>query len=174
MRADATARRIRALLDALGRQASPGARAFLAGGATAVMCGWRDSTRDVDLTLDGDVESVLRELARIKDELDINVELAGPQDFLPAPSDWRERGSSVGVFGALAVYHTDFTLQALAKLQRGFDQDLEDVAQMTARGLTSGDRLRALLDEIEPELYRTPAVDGTRLRAAVEAITAST
>ncbi|MGH2871958.1 MAG: DUF6036 family nucleotidyltransferase [Solirubrobacteraceae bacterium] len=170
MRADATAPRVCALLDALGARAAPGSRAFLAGGASAVLCGWRESTRDVDITLDGDVEPVLRAIAELKDELDINVELAGPQDFLPAPPDWRERSPSVGLFGSLAVHHTDFTLQALAKLQRGFDQDLDDVAQMTARGLTDGERLRALLDEIESELYRTPAVDRRRLRAAVDAI----
>jgi hypothetical protein len=167
MRADATAERIRSLLAALGRHARPGARAFLAGGASAVLCGWRESTRDVDLTLDGDTDGVLRALSALKNDLDLNVELAGPQDFLPAPPDWRERGVSIGRFGELTVFHTPFALQALAKLQRGFDQDLEDVRQMLLRRLTSGEELRALFDSIEDQLYRTPTVDRARLAAAV-------
>lgn len=171
MRADATAERIRRLLEALGQRARPGARAYLAGGASAVLCGWRDSTRDVDLTLEGDVDSVLRAIAELKDQLDINVELAGPQDFLPAPPDWRERSVSVGNFGELSVFHTDFALQALAKLQRGFDQDLQDVRAMIGRGLTSGEQIRATFAAIEDQLYRTPTVDPNRLRAAALALT---
>ena len=167
MRADATAERIRRLLEALGQRARPGARAYLAGGASAVLYGWRDSTRDVDLTLEGDIDSVLRAIAELKDQLDINVELAGPQDFLPPPPNWRQRSVSIGKFGELSVFHTDFALQALSKLQRGFDQDLQDVREMTARGLTSGEEIRATLAAIEDELYRTPTVDRDRLRAAV-------
>jgi len=169
MRADATAERIRGLLVELGRRAAPGTSLYLAGGACAVLVGWRDSTHDIDLTLEGDADPVLRAIAELKDRLDINVELAGPQDFLPVP-DWRQRSVSVGQYGNLAVYHTDFTLQALAKLERGFDQDLADVHAMTDRGLTSGPELRALLDRIEPDLYRTPTVDADRLRAAVQRI----
>lgn len=135
-----------------------------------MLCGWRDSTRDVDLTLEGEVDSVLRAIAELKDQLDINVELAGPQDFLPAPPDWRERSPSVGNFGELSVFHTDFGLQALAKLQRGFDQDLQDVRAMIARGLTSPQQIQATFAAIEDQLYRTPIVDRTRLRAAVLAI----
>ncbi len=167
MRADATAERIRALLTALGDRARPGTRAYLAGGASAVLYGWRDSTRDIDMTLEGNVDAALRAIAELKEQLDINVELAGPQDFLPAPPDWRKRSVSIGQFGQLSVFHTDFTLQALAKLQRGFDQDLEDVRQMTARGLTSGSALRAAFHTIEDQLYRTPVVDRDRLLAAV-------
>ncbi|MGA2928317.1 MAG: DUF6036 family nucleotidyltransferase [Solirubrobacteraceae bacterium] len=169
MRADATAERIQGLLVELGRRAAPGTTVYLAGGASAVLVGWRDSTHDIDVTIDGDADAVLRAIAELKDRLDINVELAGPQDFLPVP-DWRQHSVSIGQYGALAVYHTDFTLQALAKLQRGFDQDLADVRAMIGRGLTSGPRLRALLDRIEPDLYRTPTVDANRLRAAVYAI----
>jgi len=169
MRADATAERIRGLLVELGRRAAPGTSLYLAGGASAVLVGWRDSTHDIDVTIDGDADPVLRAISELKDRLDINVELAGPQDFLPV-ADWRQRSTSVGQYGNLAVYHTDFTLQALAKLQRGFDQDLADVHAMTARGLTSGRELRILLHRIEPDLYRAPTVDADRLRAAVARI----
>ena len=47
----------------------------------------------------------------------------------------------MGRFGGLEVFHTDFALQALSKIERGSPQDLDDVRAMLDRGLTdaSGD-----------------------------------
>jgi hypothetical protein len=168
MRADATAERVRQLLARLGRDAEPGTVVYLAGGASAVLYGWRDSTRDVDLRIESGAETLLRAIAAAKDELDINIELAGPLDFLPAPSGWESSAISIGRFGALAAFHTPFALQALAKLERDLEHDACDVSQMLALGLTTAAQIRALLDTIEPQLYRTPAVDPARLRAAVD------
>jgi hypothetical protein len=39
---------------------------------------------------------------------------------------------------------------------------------MLERGLVDGARLRATFEQIEPELYRFPAVDPAAMRAAVE------
>ena len=52
MRQKADEHRIRELLTRLGQAARTPARAYLVGGATAVLRGWRASTIDVDLTLD--------------------------------------------------------------------------------------------------------------------------
>lgn len=49
MRDPVDAGRARAFLAALGREADVEVRAYLTGGATAVMLGWRASTADVDL-----------------------------------------------------------------------------------------------------------------------------
>jgi hypothetical protein len=58
--------------------------------------------------------------------------------------------------------------QALAKLERGFDQDLADVKAMLDRGLVDRAWLRRFLVAIEPDLYRFPAVHPAALPAAVE------
>ena len=58
----------------------------LVGGATAVLEGWRDSTVDVDLRFGDDSDTVLRAIPTIKEQLDMNVELASPADFMPAQS----------------------------------------------------------------------------------------
>lgn len=170
MRPDATAERIRRLLGELGRHARPGDRLYLTGGASAVLVGWRASTRDVDVLLEGDEDALLRAIADLKDRMDVNIELASPIDFLPAPDNWRERAVSVGRFGALDVLHVPFSLQALAKLQRGFDQDLEDVRAMLGRGLTTKAQIASLLADVEALLYRFPAVSERRLAAAVAAL----
>ena len=169
MRELADADRIRAFIRALGREADIEGTCYLTGGATAVLVGWRATTIDVDLLLLPESDALLRAIQRLKDELRINVELASPADFIPVRPGWDERGVFVAREGGLSFYHFDPVAQALAKLERGHRQDLDDVRAMLDCGLV--DRGQALrdFDEIEPELYRFPAVDPAAFRARVEA-----
>src|SRR3954452_17641431 len=149
-------------LTELGR-ATSGARLYLTGGASAVLVGWRERTVDVDVRLDGDEDRLLRAISALKDRLDINIELAGPLAFLPEPGGWRERSPSVGRFGGLEVFHTDFALQALSKIERGSPQDLDAVRAMLHRSLTDEHAIRRTFETIRPGLYRFPAIDADRL-----------
>src|SRR6266550_2324829 len=72
---------------------------FLTGGATAVLHDWRPSTIDVDLKADPEPSGLFEAIAAIKDELDINVELASPDHFIPAIPGWRERSLLIGKRG---------------------------------------------------------------------------
>jgi hypothetical protein len=87
----AGADRIHALLQALGREASEPTAAYLTGGATAVLLGWRETTIDVDLRFEPERDELLRAVSRLKDELQINVELASPADFIPVPDGVESR-----------------------------------------------------------------------------------
>jgi len=170
MRADSTADSVERFLRALGAHGRVGDRVYLAGGATAVTVGWRSYTQDVDVRLESDApDELLRAISALKEKLDVNVELAGPLDFLPEPDGWRERSAYLGRYGAIDVFQTDFALQALAKLERGLDRDLADVDAMLERGLTTGDAIEALFLEIEAELFRFPAVDRDSLASRVAA-----
>jgi len=170
MRPPADAAAIRRFLRELGRLATAPATVYLVGGSTAVLEGWRQTTVDIDLRVEPDTDDVMRWLPDLKVRLGTNVELASPLDFLPEPAGWRERSPFVGQEGPLTIRHMDPVLQALAKLERGFDQDLRDVEAMIERGLIDGARLRATYQQIEPRLFRFPAVDAARLRDAVERI----
>ncbi|MDP9222727.1 MAG: hypothetical protein M3P18_02530 [Actinomycetota bacterium] len=143
------------------------ATAYLVGGGTAVLEGWRATTIDVDLYLEPEADELLRAIPGLKEDLEINVEFSSPLDFLPELPGWRDRSPFVAQEGRLTVRHFDLYAQALAKLERGFDQDLADVRAMVDRGLVSPDQLRRLFDAVADELYRFPAVDGKALRAAV-------
>jgi hypothetical protein len=157
----------------LGRATSGVHTVYLVGGATAVLEGWRDSTIDIDIALPdrAAADELLRALPTIKDRLEVNVELASPADFVPVPAGWRERAKSVGREGRVTFLHFDLYAQALSKLERGHDRDLEDVEAMVARALVDRDRLRKCFDEIEPELYRFPAIDPPSFRRRVELAT---
>jgi hypothetical protein len=77
----------------LGRLASVEGRVYFTGGATAVLSGWRESTIDIDVKLIPDRDEVMREIPRLKQALNVIVELAAPSDFIPPPEGWacRER-----------------------------------------------------------------------------------
>jgi hypothetical protein len=168
MRELADAERVRAFMRAAGAAAAREGVCYLTGGATAVLLGWRATTIDVDIRLEPSQDDLMRELPRIKNELGVNVELASPGDFIPLPSGWEARAISVGKERLLSFAHFDPYSQALAKLERGHAHDLEDVAALVRLELVEAEGLLARFAEIEPELYRFPAVDAARFRAAVE------
>jgi hypothetical protein len=158
---------LRELARRLGRVADGPTRIYLTGGATAVLEGWRGSTVDVDLRFEPDLDALLRELPALKEDLEINVELVSPPDFVPELPGWRERSPFVFREGNVEVHHFDLYSQALAKIERGFSQDLEDVRSMVEHGLVEPGRLRELYETVEPELYRYPAIDPAVLRQKV-------
>jgi hypothetical protein len=164
----ADAARIRSLLEALGREADSEGSAYLTGGATAVLVGWRPTTIDVDVMFEPESDQLLRAVAWLKNELRLNVELASPGDFIPLPSGWRDRSVFVARHGKLTFFHFDPYSQALAKLERAHTQDLEDVNAFVAGGLVDPALALRLFGEIEPQLYRFPAVDPATFRAEVE------
>lgn len=173
MRERASRERVIAFMRRLGREPGARRRVYFTGGASAVLDRWRETTVDIVLDLEGDAEQLLRALAAIKDELHINVELAAPHHFVPALPGWRERSRYIGSEGALHFYHYDPYAQAIAKIERGHRQDMEDVATMFERGLIHSDELLRLFALIEPELYRYPAIDPATLRRQVEAVARS-
>ena len=69
--------------------------------------------------------------------------------------------------------HFDLYSQALAKLERGHSQDVGDVREMLDRGLVEKPRLGACFSEIEPRLYRFPAIDAADFRRSVEELLGS-
>jgi hypothetical protein len=115
-------------------------------------------------------EGALRALPRLKAELDVNVELASPLDHLPELPDWQERSPFVVQVGPVTVRQFDPYSQALAKLERGFSQDIADVRAMIELDLVEPAVLGRLFDEIDEMLYRFPTIDPVRLRSLVEAL----
>jgi hypothetical protein len=143
----------------LGKAAKTQGTCYLTGGATAILLGWRETTIDVDIKLEPEPQGVFDSISELKKRLGINVELAAPDDFIPPLDGWRERSLIVGQFGNVTVYHYDLISQALAKLERGHDKDLYDVARMLELGLVSKRELKRHLEAIRPALKRYPAID---------------
>ncbi|MES1240804.1 MAG: DUF6036 family nucleotidyltransferase [Acidobacteriota bacterium] len=156
----------------LGEEADREGRLYFTGGATAVLVGWRSSTVDVDIKMEPEADRLFRALPRIKEQLGINVELAAPDQFIPEVPGWQERSTFIAREGRLSFYHYDFYSQALSKIQRGHAKDLLDVREMMDRGLIDRVELSRRFEQIEPQLYRYPAIDPERFREALKNVLA--
>ena len=167
MRSESDKARIESFMAALGARVRSAGRIYLAGGATAVLFGWRTTTIDVDLKPEPEPAGLFEALAVLKDELDLNVELASPDDFIPAIPGWRERSLFIARHGLVDFFHYDPYGQALSKLQRKHDRDLIDVEALVQHGLIERERLREMFIQIEPDLIRYPAIDPASFRDAV-------
>ena len=155
----AGAAKVRELMRRLGRAGRSPGRIYLVGGGSAVLVGWRETTVDVDLKLDPEPGGIFDAIARAKEDLNVNVELAAPDDFIPPLPGWRERSPFIARHGSVDFHHYDFYAQALAKLERGHATDRSDARAMARLGLIRPERLLDLHRSIAPSLVRFPAID---------------
>lgn len=144
---------------------------YLTGGATAVLLGWRDSTIDVDIKLVPKTDELLRSIPDLKERLEINVELASPDHFIPVREGWESRSPFVVDSGCLTVRHFELCAQAVGKLERAHAQDLADVQAMIDRGLVTSQEILEYFDVIRPHLYLFPAIDPASFERSVRTVT---
>ena len=168
MRRLADADRVQQFMHRLGQLGERGGHVYLTGGATALLVGWRSTTIDIDLALGADAEHLLRVMPALKEELELNVELAAPSDFIPELPGWRGRSRFIQRAGRIDFFHYDFYAQALSKVERGHAQDQGDVRAMLDRNLIDPETAVHLFEQIEPELYRYPAITPASFRRDVE------
>jgi hypothetical protein len=169
MRGETDKAKLQRFMVALGERVGGEGTIYLTGGATAVLYDWRPATIDVDIKADPEPPTLFEAIAVLKDALDINVELASPDQFIPAIPGWQKRSVFIARHGPLMFFHYDPYGQALSKLQRRHDRDLRDVRSFLKEGLVHVEELRSRFDEIEPLLKRYPAIDPESFRAAVTA-----
>ncbi len=155
-------------MERLAKHATSDGRVYFAGGVTALLMRWRSSTIDIDLKLVPEHDALFRALPELKESLEINIELAAPDQFIPPLPDWENRSLFISRIGQLSFHHYDFYAQALAKIERGHSRDVMDVAAMIDRQLIDPRRMLVYFGEIESELYRYPAIDPSAFRRAVQ------
>ena len=168
MRSNVDPQKIEQLMKALGREARSSGCIYFTGGASALLIGWRSSTVDIDIRLDPEPLGIFQVIAKLKQELNINIELASSQDFLPPLPEWRDRSVFICKRGQISFYHYDFTAQALSKLSRGFDRDIKDVEAMYDQKLFTLSKLKDCFEAIAPELIRFSSLNPDVLRSRVE------
>lgn len=168
MRRNLTRERLRDLMQEIARCAPRGRsyRVYLVGGGTAVYSGWRESTIDADLH--SEEHEIFRDIQNIKERLQLNVEFARPEDFVPALAGSADRHVFIETVGRVSFYHYDPYAQLLSKIVRGFRRDLQDAEALIASGMVDTKRFRSLVHEIpETEFSKYPALSR---RAVLEAV----
>ena len=158
---------------AIGRAATSGGRVYLTGGATALEFGWRQTTLDIDISMDPEPGGVFAVIAALKRRLLVNIELSSPRDFVPALPEWKQRCVFIERTGSVEFYHFDPYTQALSKLARGFERDLADVGAMVTEQLVEPTKLATLYGQISDDAFlRYPALDRQGLDEAVALLAA--
>jgi hypothetical protein len=146
-------------------------RVYLVGGGTAVYLGWRPSSIDVDLH--SDEEAVFRDIQAIKERLDLNIEFARPEDFVPPLQGAADRHVFIDAVGPISFYHYDPCSQLLAKIVRGFQRDLGDAREFLRSGMVEPARFRALVAAIPDSAYaKYPSLTRRGVEKAVDAFLA--
>lgn len=168
MRELASKEKIIEFMRLLGLRSRSEVRVYFTGGTTAVLKGWRDSTIDIDLKFAPETDELFRALPEIKEQLDINIELASPPDFIPLLPGWEDRCSYIGREGKISFFNYDPYSQALAKIERGHEQDERDVRSMVENRMLDPQKLLDLFRAIEPDLYKYPAIDPDTFSKAVD------
>jgi hypothetical protein len=168
MRRKVTVETLKQFMEELAASARSPGKVYFTGGATALLLGFREQTIDVDIKLDPEPQGVFDAMPELKNRLDLNIELASPDDFIPPTPDWRERSPLVAAIGQVQFFHYDLTLQALSKLERGYAQDLADVRNLVGAGHVTPEELRGRFAQIEPGLVRYPAIDPPRFKRSLE------
>ena len=115
-----------------------------------------------------EADEVFQAIARLKDELGINVEVVAPSHFIPPLPGWETRSGFISQEGPVSYYHYDFYSQALAKIERAHAQDQSDVADMLKSGVVEPERLLSLFETIAPELHRYPALNPESFRRSLQ------
>src|SRR5437899_6729929 len=142
MRRSVSIETLKQFMQELAAAARSSGKVYFTGGATALLLGFREQTIDIDLKMDPEPEGAFEAIAVLKNQLDVNVELASPDDFIPPSRDWREQSRYIDRIGSVEFFHYDFALQALAKLERGHAQDLEDVNSLVREGYVTKAELK--------------------------------
>jgi hypothetical protein len=173
MRRKATVQVLEQFMQQLAAGAQSRGKVYLTGGATALLLGFRDQTIEIDLKLDPEPQGVFEAIARLKNSLDINVELDSPDDFIPPRRLWREHSRHIATIGKVEFFHYDFALQALSKIERSHSHDLQDVSSFLRNNAVTTSELREVLKEIEPLLIWSPAIDPQRFKLKVETFVAN-
>lgn len=165
MREELTRERLQLLMKELARAAARRGpyRVYFVGGGTAVYSGWRRSSIDVDLFSDD--EDVFRDIQGIKERLNMNIEFARPEDFVPPLKGSADRHLYIDRIGPIDFYHYDPYAQVLSKIVRGFQRDLDDARNFIRSGMVEPSKLQSLVRAIPDSSYaRYPSLS----RAAVE------
>ena len=173
MRGETDKPKILQLITELGKAARGPGTIYLVGGSSIVLQGGRNSTIDVYLKLDPEPPGIFEAIATLKESLKINIELAAPDQFIPELPGWRERSEFIQRVGEVDFHHYDFYAQALAKLERGHDRDLTDVAHLISNKHIDRTQLLNYFESIEPDLIRYPSINPAHFRSAVEHLSTS-
>jgi hypothetical protein len=165
MRKKVTPETLRDFMQKLAASAQSPGHVYFTGGATALLLGLREQTIDLDIKFDPEPRGAFEAIAHLKNSLDLNIELAAPSDFIPVTSDWKSHSRFIDRIGDISFSHFDLRAQILSKIERSYEQDIEDARHFQAAGKITAEELLAYFRAVQPLFIRYPAIDAETLES---------
>ncbi len=114
-------------------------------------------------------EILFRNIQEIKERLNINIEFARPEDFVPPLKGTADRHVFIDTVGTITFYHYDPYAQLFSKVVRGFQRDLDDARKFMDSGMVNPQKFRALVAAIPDSAYaRYPNLSRIGINNALE------
>ncbi|MEO8149737.1 MAG: DUF6036 family nucleotidyltransferase [Bacteroidia bacterium] len=137
---------------------------YFSGGTTAVMLGIRNTTIDIDLKFEPDGMQMYKAIQHLKENLNLNlnIELASPDNFIPPLPQWRKRSIFITQKGKVNFLHYDLCAQIISKVQRGWKQDVTD-AEGFLKKIGDINMLMDLFLKVKKDFIKYPAVNVNEL-----------
>lgn len=121
--------KLHSVLTIIGERVPPLSHLTLVGGSALILLGSPRVTVDIDFVGDDIHPSELhRQVMQIAKEIKIQIDPVPLERFVPLPEGHQQRVIPIGQFGNLSVSVADPYSIALSKVDRGFDEDLSDLA----------------------------------------------
>ena len=157
-------------MKSVGKVLKKNATFYLTGGSTAILFGFREGTIDIDIA--GDMDELFSHIPKLKEQLQINVELAKPTDFIPSLPAEKKRHILIGNFGKATFLHFDPYSQAFAKIVRGHQTDMTDVKALFHEGLVDAVKLNEMVKNLpDRQFMKYPRLNRGAVERAVESFT---
>lgn len=158
---------LHAFMQSTGKALKKNATFYLTGGSTAILFGFREGTIDIDIA--GDMDELFSHIPKLKERLQINIELAKPTDFVPSLPDEINRHILIGKFGKAVFMHFDPYSQAFSKIVRGHTTDIADVKALIGKKLVDPTKLNKMVKKLrDSEFERYPRLNRVAVEMAVE------
>lgn len=159
-------------MESIGKLIKKSATFYLTGGSTAILYGLRKGTIDIDIA--GDMDELFSHIPKLKEQLQINIEMAKPTDFIPSLPGEKNRHILIGKFGKVTFMHFDPYSQAFSKIVRGHETDIADVKALIAHKLVDAKKLNKMVKELpNSEFERYPRLTRPAVDIAVNSFTKS-
>lgn len=162
MRDNSDIGKIKILMDELGNNLTQPVIIYFTGGATAVLLCYREMTLDVDIKPVPDHSEVYNKIRDLKEELNINIELAAPDNFIPELPNWKERSIFIEKIGKVDFKHYDLYSQVMAKVERGSEQDIKDAKNFVKHSVDT-EKLMNFFIQIKERFIKYPAINPEEL-----------
>lgn len=140
---------------------------YITGGTTSIYKGWRDSTMDIDFNSVPEIINLTKEIANLKNELEINIEQVLPHDFIPHIDGWETRSEYIRSVNDVHFYHYDFFGQALSKILRDHGNDRLDLDMMVKYKAINIEELKKHFDSIQDNLWKYSHIDKKHFESVV-------